>query len=81
VEGPFECGKEPLGSIKRREFLNYGSCQTINLSRKILLHGAPEDGSSMLLRNFGIYLQVHTALLPRRPVETSSPPEREPEIS
>jgi hypothetical protein len=27
----------------------------------------PEDGSSMLLRNIGIYLQLHTALQPRRP--------------
>jgi hypothetical protein len=28
---------------------------------------SPEDGGSMFLRNFGIYLQIHTVLLPRRP--------------
>jgi hypothetical protein len=27
---------------------------------------SPEDGGSMFLRNVGIYLQVHTALQPRR---------------
>jgi hypothetical protein len=27
----------------------------------------PEDGGSKYLRTFGIYLQVHTALLPRIP--------------
>jgi hypothetical protein len=32
----------------------------------------PEDGDSMFLRNAGIYLQVHTALQPRRPTRTSS---------
>jgi hypothetical protein len=30
----------------------------------------PEDGDSMSLRNVGIYLQVHTASQPRRPVST-----------
>jgi hypothetical protein len=28
----------------------------------------PEDGGSISLRNVGIYLQVHIALQPRRPV-------------
>jgi hypothetical protein len=28
---------------------------------------SPEDGGSMFLLIFGIYLQVHTALQPRRP--------------
>jgi hypothetical protein len=31
----------------------------------------PEDGGSMFLRNVSIYLQVHTALLPRRPTFSS----------
>jgi hypothetical protein len=31
-----------------------------------------EDGSSMFLRNTGIFLQVHTALQPRRPTSTYS---------
>jgi hypothetical protein len=30
-----------------------------------------EDGGSMFLRNVGIYLQVHTALLPRRSTKTA----------
>jgi hypothetical protein len=33
-----------------------------------------EDGDSMFLRSVGLYLQVHTALRPRRPTSTSSPP-------
>jgi hypothetical protein len=35
-------------------------------------HFSPEDGGSMFLENVGIYLQVHMALLPRRPTLTSS---------
>jgi hypothetical protein len=31
---------------------------------------SPEDGDSMFLRNFGIYLQVHTVLQPTRPTLT-----------
>jgi hypothetical protein len=31
-------------------------------------------GGSIFLRNVGIYLQVHTALQPRRPTSTFSPP-------
>jgi hypothetical protein len=36
---------------------------------KVKLHKPvdPADGESMLLRNVSIYVQVHTALLPRRP--------------
>jgi hypothetical protein len=30
-----------------------------------------EDGGSMLLQNVGIYIQIHTALLSRRPISTS----------
>jgi hypothetical protein len=33
-----------------------------------------ENAGIMLLQNFGIYLQVHTALQPRRLTTTSSPP-------
>jgi hypothetical protein len=33
---------------------------------------SPEDGGSMFLRNVGIYLQVHTALHPRRPTSTNN---------
>jgi hypothetical protein len=33
---------------------------------------SPEDEGSMFLRNAGIYLQVHMALLPRRPTSTVS---------
>jgi hypothetical protein len=33
---------------------------------------SPEDGGSMFLRNIGVYLQVHTALQPRRPTENFS---------
>jgi hypothetical protein len=33
-----------------------------------------EDGGSTFLRNVGIYLQVHTALVSRRPTSTSSRP-------
>jgi hypothetical protein len=29
------------------------------------MYFSPEDGSSMFLRNFGVYLQIHTALQPR----------------
>jgi hypothetical protein len=32
---------------------------------------SPEDGASMFLQNFGVYPQVNTALLPRRPTLTS----------
>jgi hypothetical protein len=32
-----------------------------------------EDGGCMFLRNVGIYLQVHTALQPRRPTSTYLP--------
>jgi hypothetical protein len=34
-------------------------------------HFSPEDGYSMFLRNVGIYLQVHRALLPRIPTSTN----------
>jgi hypothetical protein len=34
----------------------------------------PKNGGSMFLRNTGTYLQVHTALQPRRPTSTPSPP-------
>jgi hypothetical protein len=35
---------------------------------------SPEDGSNMLPRNVGVYLQVHTALLHREPTSTSLSP-------
>jgi hypothetical protein len=35
---------------------------------------SPEDGDSMFLRNVGVYLQIHMALLPRRPTMTNSLP-------
>jgi hypothetical protein len=34
--------------------------------RMIMLFFRAEDGDSMFLRNFGIYLRVYTALSPRR---------------
>lgn len=33
-----------------------------------------EDGGSMFLRNFSIYLQVHMALQSKRPTSTPPPP-------
>jgi hypothetical protein len=37
------------------------------LSTSEQLDFSPEDGSSIFLRNIGIYLQVNAALQPRRP--------------
>jgi hypothetical protein len=44
------------------------------LSSSQQIHFSPEDRGSMFLRTVGICLQVHTALQPRRPTSTSSPP-------
>jgi hypothetical protein len=51
-----------------------------NVSEEHTASFRAEDGGSIFLQNVGIYLQVHTALQPRRPTSTSSPP-REPQVS
>jgi hypothetical protein len=53
-----------------------------NVSGKhtVSIFRAEYDGDSMFLRNAGVYLQVYTALQPRRTTSTSSPP-WEPQIS
>jgi hypothetical protein len=33
----------------------------------LMIVSSPEDGGSMFLRTFGVYLQVHRVLLPLRP--------------
>jgi hypothetical protein len=40
VVGSCECGNEPSGSIKGREFFDY--LMTIRFSRKTVLHGVNE---------------------------------------
>jgi hypothetical protein len=51
---------------------------SLGLQRRV--DWSSEYGDSMFLRKVVIYLQVHTALQPRRPTSASSPP-WEPQIS
>jgi hypothetical protein len=58
--------------ISRLVFLVVTPCGLVDISeeRTVSIFSL-EHGGSMLLRNVGIYLRVHTALQPRRPTSTN----------
>jgi hypothetical protein len=62
------CGDEDVdvGLLKKKPLcdLQVGTSVSEELLSSILWF---DDGGSMFVGNFGIYLQVHTALLSRRP--------------
>jgi hypothetical protein len=47
-------------------FLLHRRCEVLKAVKMSRLVFGPEDEDGMFLRKFGMYLQVHTALLPRR---------------